>query len=643
MLLADGRNSSVSFSVMQSYCPTGFYIYNASSLEPLECRACFRDKSATLYDNQRGIQSCVCTAGHYGTFGDACLPCPKNVEGFNCSLPNQTQPRILPGYYIQYSKMVKCSEYGPKCAAIIKCPNPNACPGQTEMQCVQSVKECYDPASFGCTACCYRYYMENLKCLPCPASQLILVLALATVGLILFAIFSSSFDFPPFVSAAMSLKVFMSGMQGFVAVRLIDIPWPPIVFSMFDFTRFFTFNFDVIRPECTVDYSPAAKLVFVLIGPFLCSFFIVLMIVAYCIFKCRRMATILQDKRVFEIIGRSYSELAVSVAQCLVTSSLCLKFSNARMMRDGALWNALEPTLVLRSDTLLLRQKLRRQGVATQQQPANDISSAGGAKVLSIPEDWIQMKKIVADLKIESEFARCAKRFRLLLASALSIFIFTFQGSVETALSTFDCKDVNGLSFLRFNPKVQCSYDDDLYPRMLAITVVGLLIYCLLLPCSTMVLLRSSWCRDVYLHDRMAYSQIFGFLNSMYCKSCKLWELVACVRKVAYVVIPILASRQTLAQSVSIFMFLTCYTFSILKVQPMASDTLNKIEALSCISVIFGSFSSIFFVVEYNGQPVLAGSSRDLAGIALVTSCGFCALLSLQLIRSDFQSKRTLF
>ena len=297
------------------------------------------------------------------------------------------------------------------------------------------------------------------------------------------------------------------------------------------------------------------------------------------------------------------------------------------MMSDGALWNALDPMLVKRSDTLVLRQKLRRQTVLQQQ--SNHSHYGGDSKGFSIPQDWIEMKKFVSDLHVENEFARSAKRFRLLLASALSIFVFTFQGSVETALSTFDCNNINGVMFLRLNPKIQCRSDDILYNRMIAISIIGLVIYCLFLPCLTIILLRSRWCKDVYLHNIMAYSQIFGFLNSMYSKACSLWELVACVRKVIFVAIPILASGKSLTQSVSIFLFLIGYTFFVLKLQPMASASLNQIEVLSCIGVIVGSFASIFFVIEYNGQMVLSGPSRDFTGLILVLVCLMCALMSL--------------
>jgi hypothetical protein len=107
-----------------------------------------------------------------------------------------------------------------------------------------------------------------------------LILAFCILGLILFAVFSSTFDFPPLVSVAQSLKIFLSSMQCFVIIRLLAIFWPPIVLNMFDFTRYFIVNVDFIRPEFTVDYTSQTKLAFVLIGPVACALFIVAMVVA---------------------------------------------------------------------------------------------------------------------------------------------------------------------------------------------------------------------------------------------------------------------------------------------------------------------------------------------------------------------------
>ena len=172
-------------------------------------------------------------------------------------------------------------------------------------------------------------------------------------------------------------------------------------------------------------------------------------------------------------------------------------------------------------------------------------------------------------------------------------------------------------------------------------TIIGLVMYCVLLPAVTMITLRSRWCREVYVHDSVAYGQMFGFLTSMYSKACVLWELVACVRKVAFVAIPVLVSVEALTQSVALFLCLLVYTFLVLKKQPMASPFMNQIELLSCISVIVGCFSSIFFVIEYKGNLVLSGASRDTVGLVLVFVCSSCVLLSIRLMWNDFSSKPT--
>ena len=74
----------------------------------------------------------------------------------------------------------------------------------------------------------------------------------------------------------------------------------------------------------------------------------------------------------------------------------------------------------------------------------------------------------------------------------------------------------------------------------------------------------------------------------------------------------------------------------------MMSSHLNQIEVLSCVSIMIGSFSSIMFVIEYNGKQVLTGAARDLAGFFLVFVCAACALMSVHLIARDCRSKRTL-
>ena len=169
MSLADGRNSTAFSSPLPAYCPVNFYVEMSASAAPT-CLQCPKDRSITVGVNQLSDKSCVCNVGNGG-----CIACPKikpASEGFNCSLTNQSRPAIRAGFYIDYSMLNECSEYDPKCDAIIKFPNPDACPGTKEKECVQTDDACYDTETFGCASCCPKYFIENLKCFPCPASQL---------------------------------------------------------------------------------------------------------------------------------------------------------------------------------------------------------------------------------------------------------------------------------------------------------------------------------------------------------------------------------------------------------------------------------------------------------------------------------------
>jgi hypothetical protein len=347
----------------------------------------------------------------------------------------------------------------------------------------------------------------------------------------------------------------------------------------------------------------------------------------------------LHTDSVKSIHTKSFKQTALSVARCLLTTCFCLKFSASRMMVDGALWNALSPTLAKRTNTVVLQQKTRRRTVLQSESSDAESSERSSSQAFAVPEDWIRMQVAVAGVQAPAELARSAKRMRLLVASALSIFIFTFQGSMESALSTFDCTSVDSELFLRSDPKVKCSLDDGMYSQMLTTSIIGLALYCLLLPAITIITLRSSWCREVYVHDSMAYDHMFGFLTSLYSKQCVLWELVACFRKVAFVVIPVLID-DTLVQSVSMFSYLIVDAFFTLKMQPMANAVFNQIETLTCITLIVSCFSSIFFTVEYKGNPVLSGAFRDLAGLMIVIVCVICVSLSSRLMFNEYASMR---
>jgi len=328
--------------------------------------------------------------------------------------------------------------------------------------------------------------MENLVCYRCPQGQLPILLGLALVALILFVGVSSSIDFPPVLSIVAGMKVFITGMQNFVGIRLFDIPWPPVALKMFDFTRFFSFSIDVVRPECSISYNPDTKLASLLIGPFACVIFVAIIMAAYVAFKCRRISRALEHPTLRPLLPWAYWRRFKSVRSCIIVSAMCLKFSAERIMGNGVLWHALNPSLIERFNTLVLNQRARRGAVVSG--VASNLNSKADDR---IPKEWTALKNAVTPLNIVEEFSRTTKRFRLMLSSAMSIFVFTFQGNMEAALSTFDCSD----GFLRKTPTVQCDVSDRMYVRMLMIAVFGIIIYSVILPVGVMLVLRSRWSR----------------------------------------------------------------------------------------------------------------------------------------------------
>jgi hypothetical protein len=628
VVFPDGRESPTSAQSLTVRCPPGMYILtNASTtcLSPPCCLDCPSPMSASISEDLLGIQSCICQPGYWGSGGSSCQACPQSAKyGFICTDAGLQLPLVKPGFFIDYSLMSSCTEES--CRAVMKCPNTKACPGQRNRQCLQTEEECYNDASFGCTQCCGGFYMENLTCHRCPQGQLPLLLGLALIALVVFVGISSSLEFPPILSVVAGLKVFITGMQSFVGIRLFDISWPPIVLQMFDFTRFFSFSIDVVRPECSISYYPDTKLASLLIGPFVCISFVAFMIAAYVIFKCRRISLALQLPTVQPLLVWPYQRTFKSVRSCLIVSAFCLKFSEERMMCDGLLWNALNPSLTERSHLLVLNQKVRRGTVI------NRGSGSINSGATRIPMDWMALQSAVASVGISEEFSRSARRFRLMVSSAMSILLFTFQGNMEAALSTFDCSD----GVLRKSPTVNCDVSDPMYVRMLSISWLGIIMYTVVMPVGVMLTLMSRWAREVFTHDNISYNQLVGFLTSIYRKEHRLWELVSCLRKVALISIPTLVSKQPIIQSLAVFIVMLMYTFVVIYFKPMQSLYLNKLEVLGCVGVLVGSFSSVFFVVEYGGRLLLIGSDKDVVGLIFVIVCAAALSLSFLLIYQDF-------
>jgi hypothetical protein len=169
---------------------------------------------------------------------------------------------------------------------------------------------------------------------------------------------------------------------------------------------------------------------------------------------------------------------------------------------------------------------------------------------------------------------------------------------------------------------------------MLAISRLGIIVYTAALPAGVVQTLTSRWARDVFTHDNLSYNHLVGF--PVYRKEHRMWEIVSSMRKVVLISVPALVSKQPTVQSLSVFIVMFIYTFFVLHLKPMQSIFLNKLEVWGCVSVVVAAFTSVFFVVEYEGQLLLSGSDKDFVGLVFVVICTIALSLSAILIYQDF-------
>lgn len=642
-VLPDGRESPESSTSLTVRCPAGMYIQTNASVSctsPPCCQTCPSPMSISFGVDRIGIQSCVCQIGYYGSGGMSCTACPRSAKyGFNCTLPGLQFPLVKPGFYIDYSLLSKCTEE--ICRAVVKCPNPLACPGSGEHNCLRADDECYSNRSAGCTLCCSDYYSDNFICRKCPESRLLVVLALAILLLIVFAILSSYLSFPPFVACAKGMKLILSGLQSFTCIRLMTglstnedgvlagVNWPPIMLSAFESMNAFTFSFDSLRPECSFDFSARTKLILMTTGPFFVVIAILFLAVAHSIWKIYRIYTHIRNANLLTDETLNVPSLFRSIAHCFVVSTFSMKYSRDNQVVHGSLWPALDPGLIQRSDISVAVLRSKRRVTTLEKSDALSYSD----QLAKLPHAW---RKLVFDFQqsgVSKSMSDATHTTRLLISSALSVFIFTFQGVLETLLSTWDCKVLETRRFLRYRPNIECSVSNSpLYLDMVIVSSVGLVLYTLVLPISVVFAIRSRWASEIYAYNYMAYEHLFGFITSQYTAAFFSWEAINCFRKMALVAFPIIISSSPIVQSLfNIFLFLV-YAMIIIGCKPMVSSFLNTIELLNSFNIIVTSFAALMFTIQYENVYVLQGDSRDTVGIVLVVFISFMFSISLRLI-----------
>jgi hypothetical protein len=110
-------------------------------------------------------------------------------------------------------------------------------------------------------------------------------------------------------------------------------------------------------------------------------------------------------------------------------------------------------------------------------------------------------------------------RGRKYLSGVFSILIFSFVGTLTSALSATLCEDRDGSSFLQNEPTIECKLSSPEFQFLFIISVCALILYGVVIPSSVLLLLRSSWSQSMRIHDRNGYDAFFGFLTSRYSRN----------------------------------------------------------------------------------------------------------------------------
>jgi hypothetical protein len=226
---------------------------------------------------------------------------------------------------------------------------------------------------------------------------------------------------------------------------------------------------------------------------------------------------------------------------------------------------------------------------------------------------------------IDVHFVRIVRNGRRFASGVFSVFVFTFVGTMTSALSIWACEERDGNTYLKEDANIQCSMDVLEYRQLFYVAMFGLMLYGLLLPLIIFIILRSKWCKQMMMYDLSGFDALFGFLTSRYSAKCYMWEVVIFFQKTASVLIPTYNSESSVQQSILMLFCSMVYLFLILKYNPFANDKMNFIEKICNVNLFLMYFCALLFIAEVDGELIIQGYIKDVIGISLCT----LALLSV--------------
>jgi len=290
-------------------------------------------------------------------------------------------------------------------------------------------------------------------------------------------------------------------------------------------------------------------------------------------------------------------------------------FLSQRMVRRSARsgvenWIVLKEKFKKRSSMMLNLLKSREQRVQ---------DALGNTKTLEAMQELAQKDQI------DAEFERLVRSGRRFASGIFSILVFTFVGTLTSALSIWVCEERDGIMYLSQDANVECSVNVPEYRQLFSVAIFGLFMYGLVLPLSIFLLLRSKWCKQMMIYDLSGFDALFGFLTSRYSTKFYMWEVVVFFQKTASVLIPTYNYNSAVQQSILMLFVSMVYLFLILKYSPFANGMMNFIEKLANINLSLMYFGALLFIAEVDGALIIQGHLKDAFGLFLC----ICSVLSI--------------
>ena len=522
-----------------------------TSYQPFEgkraCTAC--PSRSTTEGGAIALTECLCDVGTYGNlrtviddqtsdFDSICKVCPP--LGSRCTERGLIVPEAEFGYFVDIPDAALGTEL-----TIRECTPEQACPGNATddqiladvypwtIQCTEGYEE------KGCAQCSNNYYRLKQQCNICPDTkwESYLILFLMLVGFIMLL--------PILVKLLRRFKA-ISLLFVFVQITAVlsdlDFKWPPIIQNLYKYFAIFTFDIQLLQPECHIPkFDFFLRYFVVVLSPlFFGATFVLITLLKF-------------------IIG-----------QVLIRMLLAGSFDS---------WFAYDTRDV--DDEGNRRGKLQRMKERAKKM---------------ITDKKIQLEEFSVGDHIRST-ARMFIRIMLTLMDISYIFLS------RATLEYFDCvkNPANGISYLEAEPSIQCYDWGNMKNPWTQYFPIALVLVCMY-PFGIILTFYFTLYRIRDKLNRPDTVKTFGFLYVGYRPAWYRYKILVLLRQLGVVGSTMLFSQgttmsqlgQSLGCMMTIFIAMTIHFFA----DPQESKRLDRLESAAIFISFVNIFSGLIFLTE---------------------------------------------